>query len=110
MPLNWVAHFDTIELNEDGDCVLLLGTDDRRPFPDGTVAELRWRNGPTWIADIVDDTATWKVEAAETAAINDRQTFTIWLRYPNPDEPAKPFDYPWVVGYAQRSPTETGFF
>lgn len=111
MALNWISHFDTIELNSAGDCLIELGTLDGRPFPAGATAEIVWKSGPTWPAtSIVGDIAIWKRETSDTAIIADRQTFTLWLHYPNPDDPSKPFDYPWIVGYAQRSPTETGFF
>ncbi|WP_154606675.1 LtfC-like domain-containing protein [Rhodococcus sp. AQ5-07] len=106
MPMGWIPQFDTIELNE-GDW-LFERTRDEGPFPAGTIAEIKWANGTTWAGEITADRIAWRIESAIVATIHDRTTFTAWVRYPNGNTGTTD-DYPWIVGYAQRSPTESGF-
>ena len=98
--IGWIPEYEDIFLTK-GDFIFAR-TSDLGDIPALTVIELIWDGGPTWPAtDISGAKAFWRIEStAHVGVIDDGDTFTIWVRYPNG---AAKDDYEWIKGSARRS-------
>ncbi|MBT2268774.1 LtfC-like domain-containing protein [Rhodococcus erythropolis] len=104
--IGWEPLRDVMSITK-GD-LIFSRTRSEGPIPTGTVIEIIWDDGPTWLAtSIAGNTVGWRIESAELAAIDSGDTFTIWVRYPNGDTETTD-DYEWIKGSAQR-PLDEGF-
>lgn len=98
--IGWEPLPDNISLTN-GDLIFTRLRDEGL-IPEETAIEIIWDDGPTWPAtDISGNAASWRIEAADHAVIEDGDTFTIWVRYPN-GTTGTTDDYEWIKGSARR--------
>ncbi|MEU1526341.1 hypothetical protein ABZ413_29510 [Nocardia rhamnosiphila] len=102
MSIGWTPSYEPLNLNR-GD--FIYSRTSPRLLPAGTTAEIKWANGVTWPAIVVDSTVSWRVESENcTAAIIPHGTsYDMFIRYPNPDTETED-DFHWKYGRADRSP------